>query len=106
MAPFSINHIHVYPHHKMFEGYIGITLLNVSVCQSVCLCSMNSIVSEGSSVNLSQNIISIRYCEEPILPLFQLKVKATFEGQVHWWEYESYSAIHVVFFFSIFYKLL
>ena len=47
-----------------------------------CAHSINPIVFAGFSTNLAQMFTSSRQCAKPMLPLFQLKVKVTFEGQI------------------------
>jgi hypothetical protein len=44
--------------------------------------SINPIPSEGFSSNLAQMFTSTRGCAEPMLPMCQLKVKVTIEGQI------------------------
>ena len=53
--------------------------------------SINSILMEGFSSNLTQMFTPTRQCTEPILPLYQLC-----QGQ--WWGYESHSAIVLVYY--------
>jgi len=51
--------------------------------------SINSILIEGFSLNLTQMFTPTGQCAEPILPLYQL-------CQEHWWAYELHSAIVLV----------
>jgi len=51
--------------------------------------SINSLLMEGFSSNLTQMFTPTGQCAEPILPMYQL-------CQGHWWGYESHSAIVLV----------
>jgi hypothetical protein len=44
--------------------------------------SINPIPIEGFSSNFAQMFTSTRGCAEPMLPMCQLKVKVTIEGQI------------------------
>jgi len=46
------------------------------------VCSINPIPMEGFSSNLTEMFTSTRGCTEPMLPMCQLKVKVTIEGQI------------------------
>jgi len=66
----------LYPDHKMWGvgGYNGFALYHVR--------SINPIPIEGFSSNLAEMFTSTRGCAEPMLPMCQLKVKVTIEGQI------------------------
>jgi hypothetical protein len=71
-------------------GYNGFALSRQSVGRSVrpsvrlhfCVRSITPIPIEGFSSNLAQMFTSTRGCAEPMLPMCQLKVKVTIEGQI------------------------
>jgi len=44
--------------------------------------SINTILIEGFSSNLAEMFTSTRVCAEPRLPVWQLKVKVTIDGQI------------------------
>ena len=66
-------------------GYNGFALSRRSVLPSVrlhyCVSSINPILIEEFSSNLAKIVTPTRGCAEPMLPMCQLKVKVTIEGQ-------------------------
>jgi len=71
-------------------GYDGFALSRPSVGRSVGpsvllhyrVRSINPIPIDGFSLNLAAMLTSSRECAEPMLPLCQLNVKVTIEGQI------------------------
>jgi hypothetical protein len=57
-------------------------LVGPSVPLHFCVCSIDPIPIEGFSSNLAQMFTSTRGCAEYMLPMCQLKVKVTIEGQI------------------------
>jgi len=63
-------------------GYNGLALSRPSVRLHYRVRSINPIPIEGFSSNLAEMFTSTRGCAEPMLPMCQLKVKVTIEGQI------------------------
>jgi hypothetical protein len=60
------------------EGQIS----NNQILDSYRVRSVSPTLIEGFSSNLAQMLTSRRGCAEPMLPMCQLKVKVTIEGQI------------------------
>ena len=80
----------LYPHHKMWRGLYWIRFV-ASVGQSVgrsvgpspiLVRSITPLLMEGFSSNLNDTFTSTRGCAESMLPMCQVKVKATVKGQI------------------------
>jgi len=66
----------------MWGAYKGFALSRLSVRLHYRVRSINPIPIEGFSSNLAEMFTSTRGCAEPMLPLCQLKVQVTIEGQI------------------------
>jgi len=63
-------------------GYNGFALSHPSVRLHLRVRSINPIPIEGFSSNLAEMFTLTRGCAVPMLPVCQLKVKVTLEGQI------------------------
>jgi len=70
------------PQNVVVGGYNGFALSRPSVCLHYRVRSINPILIEGFSSNLDEMFTSTRGYAELMLPMCQLKVKVTIEGQI------------------------
>ena len=75
----------LYPHHKMWGAAILDSLCRVG--RSVRLSPIrvrpiSPLLMKGFPLNLNDTFTSTRGCAEPMLPMYQLKVKVTVKGQI------------------------
>ena len=70
------------PPQNVGGGYNGFALSRRSVRLHYCVRSVTPLPIEGFSSHLAQMFNSTRGCAEPMLPVYQFKVKVTIEGQI------------------------